>query len=36
LGAASFNGHIDEFPIAQVQRSDGWIETTWNNMSGID
>ena len=27
------NGHIDEFRIAHVQRSDGWIETTWNNMS---
>jgi hypothetical protein len=26
-------GHIDEFRIARVQRSDGWIETTWNNMS---
>jgi hypothetical protein len=25
-----FNGHIDEFRIAHVQRSDGWIETTWN------
>jgi hypothetical protein len=31
--ADRFNGHIDEFRIAQVQRSDGWIETTWNNMS---
>jgi hypothetical protein len=28
-----FNGHIDEFRIAHVQRSDGWIATTWNNMS---
>jgi hypothetical protein len=28
-----FNGHIDEFRIAQFQRSDDWIETTWNNMS---
>ena len=28
-----FNGHIDEFRIAHVQRSDGWIETIWNNMS---
>jgi hypothetical protein len=28
-----FNGHIDEFRIAHVQRADGWIETTWNNMS---
>jgi hypothetical protein len=31
--AHPFNGHIDEFRIAHVQRSDGWIETTWNNMS---
>jgi hypothetical protein len=30
--ADPFNGHIDEFRIAHVQRSDGWIETTWNNM----
>jgi hypothetical protein len=29
--ADPFNGHIDEFRIAHVQRSDGWIETTWNN-----
>jgi hypothetical protein len=29
------NGHIDEFRIAHVQRSDGWIETTWNNMSNL-
>jgi hypothetical protein len=34
--ADPFNGHIDEFRIARVQRSDGWIETTWNNMSSID
>jgi hypothetical protein len=27
------NGHIDEFRIAHVQRSDGCIATTWNNMS---
>jgi hypothetical protein len=27
------NGHIEEFPISHVQRSDGWIETTWNNLS---
>jgi hypothetical protein len=27
------NGHIDKFRIAHVQRSDGWIATTWNNMS---
>ena len=31
--ADPFNGHIDEFCISQVQRSDGWIGTTWNNMS---
>ena len=31
--ADPFNGHIDEFRIAHVQRSDGWIATTWNNMS---
>jgi hypothetical protein len=31
--ADPFNGHIDEFRIAHIQRSDGWIETTWNNMS---
>ena len=31
--ADPFNGRIDEFRIAQVQRSDGWIEVTWNNMS---
>jgi hypothetical protein len=31
--ADAFNGHIDEFRISHVQRSDGWIETTWNNMS---
>jgi len=28
-----FNGQIDAFRIAHVQRSDGWIETTWNNTS---
>jgi hypothetical protein len=27
------NGPIDEFRISPVQRSDGWIQTTWNNMS---
>jgi hypothetical protein len=27
------NGQIDEFRLAHVQRSDGWIETNWNNMS---
>jgi hypothetical protein len=31
--ADPFNGHIDEFRIAHVQRTDGWIATTWNNMS---
>jgi hypothetical protein len=31
--AAPFNGHTDEFRIAHVQRSDGWIETTWNDLS---
>ena len=31
--AAPFSGHIDEFRIADVQRSDGWIGTTWHNMS---
>jgi hypothetical protein len=32
--ADPFNGRIDAFRIAHVQRSDGWIETTWNIMSG--
>lgn len=27
------NGHIDAFRISHIQCSDGWIETTWNNMS---
>jgi hypothetical protein len=31
--ADRFIGRIDEFRIAHVQRSDGWIETTWNNLS---
>jgi hypothetical protein len=31
--ADPFNRHIDAFRISHVQRSDGWIETTWNNMS---
>ena len=31
--ADPFNGHIDEFRISHVQPSDGWIETTWNNLS---
>jgi hypothetical protein len=34
--ADPFNGHIDEFRIPRVQRSDGWIATTWNNMSDPD
>ena len=28
-----FNGPYRRVPVSQVQRSDGWIETTWNNMS---
>jgi hypothetical protein len=31
--APGIGRHGDEFRIAHVQRSDGWIETTWNNMS---
>jgi len=31
--ADPINGHIDEFRISHVQRSDGWIETTGNNKS---
>jgi hypothetical protein len=31
--ADPFNGRIDEFRISQIQRSDGCIATTWNNMS---
>ena len=31
--ADPFKGHIDEFRISHVQRSDGWIETIYNNMS---
>jgi hypothetical protein len=31
--ADPFNGHIDEFRMSHIQRSDGWIETTWHNMS---
>jgi hypothetical protein len=30
--ADPFNGHIDEFRISHIQRSDGWIATTYNNM----
>jgi hypothetical protein len=28
VSGIAFNGYIDEFRIAHVQRSDGWIETT--------
>jgi hypothetical protein len=31
--ADRFNGHIDKSRTAHVPRSDGWIATTWNNMS---
>jgi Concanavalin A-like lectin/glucanases superfamily len=31
--ADPFNGHIDAFRISHIQRSDGWIQTTWYNMS---
>jgi hypothetical protein len=31
--ADPFNGRIDEFRLAHVQCSDGWIATTWNNVS---
>jgi Concanavalin A-like lectin/glucanases superfamily len=31
--ADPFNGLIDEFRVSHVQRSDRWIETTWNNLS---
>jgi hypothetical protein len=31
--ADPFNDDIDEVRIAHIQRSDGWIETTWNNMT---
>jgi hypothetical protein len=27
---------FDEPRISPIRRSDGWIEITWNNMSGID
>jgi hypothetical protein len=33
--ADPFNGHIDEFRLAHVQRTDGWIATTWNNQTRI-
>jgi hypothetical protein len=29
----NLNGHIDACRIAHVQRTDGWVETAWNNMS---
>ena len=29
----AFNGRIDEYRISHDQRSDGWIETTWNDLS---
>jgi hypothetical protein len=32
--AGPFNGRIDEFCIYHVQRSDGWIETTWARAPG--
>ena len=31
--ADPFNGHIDEFRIVHVQRSDGRIQTAWNNKA---
>ena len=31
--ADPFNGHIDEFRISHIQRSDGWIATTYNNLN---
>jgi hypothetical protein len=31
--ADPFNGPIDAFRVAHVQRSDGWITTTCNDMS---
>jgi hypothetical protein len=33
--ADPFNGHIDEFRISHVQRSEGWIEINWNDRSGL-
>jgi hypothetical protein len=32
---AAISDQITIFRIAHVQRSDGWIETTWNNMSDL-
>jgi hypothetical protein len=31
--ADPFQRPFDEFCISHGQRSDGWIQTTWNNMS---
>ena len=31
--ADPFSGYIDAFRISHLQRPDGWIETTWSNMS---
>jgi hypothetical protein len=31
--ADPFDGLIDELRISHIERSDGWIETTWNTMS---
>jgi hypothetical protein len=31
--ADPFSGYIDEFRLLHLHCSDGWIETTWNNMS---
>ena len=33
LFATALRGHRPLFPARLSQRSDGWIETTWNNMS---
>jgi hypothetical protein len=33
--ADPLNGRIDDFRISHVQRSDGWIATSWNNMSAL-
>jgi hypothetical protein len=31
--AYPFDGHLDEFRIAHVQRADRWVETTWKNRA---
>jgi hypothetical protein len=31
--ADAVNGHIEAIRIAHVQRSDGWIATTWHTLS---